>query len=698
MPASLRQFISLIPMNSAIESVFSNASGPMALAGMFGSATAASARNNFAATFGAQLSLPMKTEVIPSGVASSSQALVGGGQPGSIASRKGPGKSSSPPAASSLPFSSFLPTSPTSDALQPQSLPNFSSAFTNDVTPVDVGTNVIAHNSEIAALSLPSSEAVTAPQGSDNFARVSLDESATVQFSLNQSSPNQSSPSLSQQSSIQVRAAISPNSPAKPAMLIEQPPENNLTPTAETIEITYQNPWNGTVSSGQTAQQAGSAVGNSQPPTESNAVLTANFTVASVIASSNPTGSLIAQLGPTPVQSQSSQSSTPTQSSTPSKNNNASSAPSPSATSTKLLTSSLPRLAGDASSPAAALPPGVPASIQLQPRTGHAGSTQSNDVIANLPAALRAHVAATLVSSSLELRQSLPLSVGPSMPTLQPKVASNTSTPATTIPASQLGESSAPASTALASPNPVAASDDNQTPVRSIQGGASGRDSQSPTTAKQNVPTNQSAVIAAPPINDMPPGSAQPATTVAADPTLQATAGPAPAAPAGKSSGVPANSSDSTPNPSAVNDLPSPQTAGPVQMAQIVSKAAQTEMRIGLNTLAFGSVEVRTTVHANDVGILIGSEKGDLHSLIANELPGIANTLQQQNLRLNQVNFQQGGFAFSGNLSSGGDSQPRYFSSATPFDSSPAVEANPDDIPSILESVGSSSTSLSILA
>ena len=113
--------------------------------------------------------------------------------------------------------------------------------------------------------------------------------------------------------------------------------------------------------------------------------------------------------------------------------------------------------------------------------------------------------------------------------------------------------------------------------------------------------------------------------------------------------------------PSAV-DSPTNPITGPVQMAQMVSKAAQSEMRIGMNTSAFGNVEVRTVVHANDVGVLIGSEKGDLRSFLANELPAIANTLQQQNLRLNHVNFHQQGFGFS-NQMSGGDAQQRSFTS-----------------------------------
>jgi flagellar hook-length control protein FliK len=95
----------------------------------------------------------------------------------------------------------------------------------------------------------------------------------------------------------------------------------------------------------------------------------------------------------------------------------------------------------------------------------------------------------------------------------------------------------------------------------------------------------------------------------------------------------------------------------------MANKAGQAEMRIGLNTAEFGSVEVRTTVHANEVGLQIGSEKGDLRSLLTPELPGIASTLQQQDLRVTQVSFHQQGFAFANNSSSfsGGNSQPRSF-------------------------------------
>jgi len=146
-------------------------------------------------------------------------------------------------------------------------------------------------------------------------------------------------------------------------------------------------------------------------------------------------------------------------------------------------------------------------------------------------------------------------------------------------------------------------------------------------------------------------------------------------------------------------ELPVHPATGPVQMAQMVNQAAQSEMRIGMNTAAFGNVEVRTVVHANEVGVLIGSEKGDLRSMLANELPGIATTLQQQNLRLNQVNFHQTGFAFSNQTPSGGDAQPRWSASrpmAAMTQPAEAFSAEANE-PSATSSAGSGA-GLSILA
>ncbi len=149
----------------------------------------------------------------------------------------------------------------------------------------------------------------------------------------------------------------------------------------------------------------------------------------------------------------------------------------------------------------------------------------------------------------------------------------------------------------------------------------------------------------------------------------------------------------------AAGEPPTAAAVGPVQMAHITNQAAQSEMRIGLTTSAFGNVEVRTVVHASDVGLAIGSEKGDLRSLLANDMPGIANTLQQQNLRLSSVNFQQG-FSFSGNLSGGGESQQRSFAPLSASAANPGLEAHGDDAfeTRLHGDVNHSGGSLSILA
>jgi flagellar hook-length control protein FliK len=164
--------------------------------------------------------------------------------------------------------------------------------------------------------------------------------------------------------------------------------------------------------------------------------------------------------------------------------------------------------------------------------------------------------------------------------------------------------------------------------------------------------------------------------------------------PATAQSGLPASTVISQPAESATVAA-----AAPVQLAQMINRVGQTEMRIEMNTAAFGSVQVRTVLHANDVGLVIGSEKGDLRTLLANDLPALTNTLQQQNLRLNSVNFMQG-FAFSNNASGGGDSQARSFVPMRPPQNFASSESTTGDSTENLSpaNIGAGQSGLSILA
>jgi hypothetical protein len=209
--------------------------------------------------------------------------------------------------------------------------------------------------------------------------------------------------------------------------------------------------------------------------------------------------------------------------------------------------------------------------------------------------------------------------------------------------------------------------------------------------------SEQSLIPASIPV---PPNS-QP-VSVPVDPAPQPVSGqaaaPAPAPNKGNST-TPSGPADSPALSPATGEPRIVPVTGPVQMAQMANHAAQSEMRIGLNTSAFGSVEVRTVVHSSDVGLVIGSEKGDLRSLMAGEIPAITNTLQQHNLRLNQVDFSQGS-AFSGGSPSGSDAQRRWFAPGSPATHSAHVPAGAEDSsePRATERPGGRHQGLNILA
>jgi hypothetical protein len=235
----------------------------------------------------------------------------------------------------------------------------------------------------------------------------------------------------------------------------------------------------------------------------------------------------------------------------------------------------------------------------------------------------------------------------------------------------------------------------NGAPAGSSQVGGSqavnGASGVTPNTAPQ---PSKDALAAASPSGSASAGQAlhnnadQGSSNVAAVASSSAAAAPLAAAGAAVPAAPPGLTNDSSPKQETVpaggagSPLPAapptPATLpGPVQVAQLVSRVGQSEMRIGMNTSAFGGVEVRTVVHANDVGLIIGSEKGDLRGLLANEMPALANTLQQQNLRLSSVNFMQG-FASSNNASGGESQQQRSFVPAAPSSLAPS-EAMVDD-------------------
>jgi hypothetical protein len=138
---------------------------------------------------------------------------------------------------------------------------------------------------------------------------------------------------------------------------------------------------------------------------------------------------------------------------------------------------------------------------------------------------------------------------------------------------------------------------------------------------------------------------------------------------------------ESQPAPSPSTPLP---PAGTVEGARLVTGAAQSEMHIELRTQAFGSVEVHTVVRDSQVGLTVGSERGDLRTLLANEVSSLQTALRQQDLRFDNIRFLETSSGATAGFSSGADSQTRssnqqHFSTGGLF----SIHSPPDDPPEL---------------
>jgi hypothetical protein len=124
----------------------------------------------------------------------------------------------------------------------------------------------------------------------------------------------------------------------------------------------------------------------------------------------------------------------------------------------------------------------------------------------------------------------------------------------------------------------------------------------------------------------------------------------------------------------------------------------QSEMHLGVQTQAFGNVEVHTVVRDSLVGLTVGSERGDLRTLLAPEVSGLQTTFRQQDLHFDNIRFLESGAGTSAGFSGGADSHSR--SSSQPQSSSGGTFSNhspPEDLAE-LDVGGRLRTGLNVLA
>jgi hypothetical protein len=127
-------------------------------------------------------------------------------------------------------------------------------------------------------------------------------------------------------------------------------------------------------------------------------------------------------------------------------------------------------------------------------------------------------------------------------------------------------------------------------------------------------------------------------------------------------------------------------TTGVVQVARIVDGLSRSEMHIDMRTQDFGSVEVHTVLRESQLGLSVGSEKGDLRGFLAPEVPSLQAVIHQQDLRLDTLHFLDHSAQSSGQFSGSGDRQAQSQNrgqaqpSAIPMADTPVEETLPYEI------------------
>jgi hypothetical protein len=186
--------------------------------------------------------------------------------------------------------------------------------------------------------------------------------------------------------------------------------------------------------------------------------------------------------------------------------------------------------------------------------------------------------------------------------------------------------------------------------------------SSSPTEANmQSILPSAPPVAPAGPVSGIAPGS----PTAVANVLLQVS--PTPIQDSGSRNASPPAATE--PQPAAASSAAPLPAVGTVETARLVAGVAQSEMHMGLQTQAFGNVELHAVVRDSQVGLTVGSERGDLRTLLAPEVSGLQTTFRQQDLRFDNIRFLETNTGTTAGFSGGSDSQPR---SSSQQHSSPA--------------------------
>jgi flagellar hook-length control protein FliK len=115
--------------------------------------------------------------------------------------------------------------------------------------------------------------------------------------------------------------------------------------------------------------------------------------------------------------------------------------------------------------------------------------------------------------------------------------------------------------------------------------------------------------------------------------------------------------------PSAAPTAPSAENASAapavIQSARVLERMGQSEMRLGLNSNNFGSIELHTRVNQDQVGASIATSHTGLRAAMIAEIPSLERAIAQHQLKLDSLNLEaRAGEQNSGNGASAGNQSP----------------------------------------
>ncbi len=69
----------------------------------------------------------------------------------------------------------------------------------------------------------------------------------------------------------------------------------------------------------------------------------------------------------------------------------------------------------------------------------------------------------------------------------------------------------------------------------------------------------------------------------------------------------------------------------------MLERMGQTEMRVGVNTAGFGSVELHASVNQDRVGAVVATNHLELRAAMMAEMPSLERAMEQHHLRLDSM-------------------------------------------------------------